>query len=942
MATAKEICTGVPKSSLDSTVSDIHIAQLAKVMDEWQLLAPFFGLTRAEELEIVEQYRGRLQLQKREALRIWKLKNGSDATYRSLIEIFCTQERVDLAETLKGYLTSKNQIEAKVSSKNGVIDVFHAYLCDCYSHLPHPSTSQWPFLSSVTCKYVELDLYDVPPKGDLADTPSYHKQITLKYLFSAGNFKAKRKVILVEGVAGVGKTTLSWHACKEWAAGRLFNDIKLLIHVSLSDPELHSPSKLADLIPHHSEEMRKSVADAIAENGGKKVCFLLEGCDEAPQSAWEAFLNRFIAGRGGRAMVHNAHLILTSRPGISVQLAGFLTGRILIRGFQSLDTFFAKCSVDNKEQLVEAVKMKPELHSLCHLPLNAMILVYLYDVLKDNLPTTRTGLFDPLVRNFLFRHMKERTSHKVSSIRNLPEGLPTDIRQSLTKVSELAYKSILGQKKVVDEQTLTGFGLSEIDNALGFLRVHLRLTMYGASECYSFMHLSLQEYLAAFYISQMNERGQAAAIKKVFDQNPLSPVLTFYAGLTRLTVKQVRDVFFKVLEHPLDVASVVKQLGLNHPNTFFRANPADDVRRKVLALINCIYEAQNLCLIPYIQLPLRDIGGVDITESSCKGKGSEGVTRQKNRYVTLRGFLLYPTDCLSIGYFARHVGQQTNHRLDLELDFCPLGDMEIKALTQELKKPADKENVSLTLRKVHLSVDALASLSTVFTPYSCLVGLSISGEMLDDIQLATQYLIEGFNRSRCKDLELYPCSYRAIYHLVLLFKCPNLNSCNLYSSRDLFVSSTIVRLFSESLKFTHMSYLCLAECGIDDDALMLLAPGVSYRHCTLVELDIDKNLYSDDALKDFLQYYFRSMFDSEPHPGQLCSLSVTHISDIHRNLVEEINSFRSCQFSRPSRALTIMCISELIKNNKVLQAELKGVALLQLRSDLCHRSPHHS
>ena len=51
------------------------------------------------------------------------------------------------------------------------------------------------------------------------------KQVALKSLFSAGDSKGKRKVILIEGVAGAGKTTLSWHAHKEWAEGKLFKDI---------------------------------------------------------------------------------------------------------------------------------------------------------------------------------------------------------------------------------------------------------------------------------------------------------------------------------------------------------------------------------------------------------------------------------------------------------------------------------------------------------------------------------------------------------------------------------------------------------------------------------------------------------------------------------------------------------------------------------------------
>ena len=71
MATAKETCKSVPKSYLDHVISDIHIAQLAKSVTEWQELAPFLGLSPAEEKEIVEQCSGRLKIQTREALRKW-------------------------------------------------------------------------------------------------------------------------------------------------------------------------------------------------------------------------------------------------------------------------------------------------------------------------------------------------------------------------------------------------------------------------------------------------------------------------------------------------------------------------------------------------------------------------------------------------------------------------------------------------------------------------------------------------------------------------------------------------------------------------------------------------------------------------------------------------------------------------------------------------------
>ena len=74
MATAKEICEAVPQSLLDSPVDDLHLAELATVMTEWRGLAPFLGLTPAEEEVIIVKHRDDLQLQIREALHKWKEK----------------------------------------------------------------------------------------------------------------------------------------------------------------------------------------------------------------------------------------------------------------------------------------------------------------------------------------------------------------------------------------------------------------------------------------------------------------------------------------------------------------------------------------------------------------------------------------------------------------------------------------------------------------------------------------------------------------------------------------------------------------------------------------------------------------------------------------------------------------------------------------------------
>ena len=937
MATAKETCKNVTKSCLDHDISDIHIAQLAKSVTEWQELAPFLGLTPAEEKEIVEQYSGRLKIQTREALRKWKEKNGRKATYQNLIKIFREQDRADLADVVENLSTlSDNKTtgtgSSGISNSNIImIDTFHDYLHDCYSNLSHPSFLRWPNLSS-NC-YVEPDLLDVPVKGQI-DDPSLVQPIPLKFLLAAGRSKAKRKVVLLEGVAGVGKTTLSRHACKEWATERLFEDIKLLIHVSLNDREFHSASKLADLIPHTSKEMRTSVAKAITEKRGKGICFLLEGCDEAPPSLWQSFLSRFIEGTGGRSMLPDAHIILTSRPGsIPIQVANCLTGRVIIKGFSLLE-YVSKLHLENEKQLLEFLEMRPELYSLCHLPLNAMILVYLHKF-SDTLPSTRTGLFSLFVEHFLLRHMQTRTTAycEISSIDNFPDGLPNEIFHSFTAISKLAYQSILERQKVIDQKLLGEIGFSSVDNAFGFLQVHQRLTMHGTHRQYTFIHLSLEEYLAAFHITQMDRQNQIRAVENVFNQNPLSPVLTFYAGLSGLKIGEVRDLLLKVFSESIDIEDIVKKLGLNDPDSVHKVNPASDPRRHMLALMNCMYETQNSTLFAHAKLSTRDAQFAEMqVQIVC---------------IRLLGMFLYPTDCLSIGSFIRNmISQIRNISYFVDLSFCLLGDMEIKALAIDLQKPGVpieyKALATIVFEGTYISTGAINYLATLISTHSCITGLDVDISLMKNNTLFFKYCIEGFMNSKhlllqkVITLRSICCNPNIIYYLILLLRYPNLNCFDLgFGNQLLFTSPSAMPLFCEALKYSHLISLNLCSCGIDDNLLKSLTSIVCSQSCTIQAFYLFDNPYSEHGLTCFLEFLLNSPF------VQLRDLHVKHLSEGHKKQLQSINDIRK-YYNWPK--LRIDQQDEFLLRFRN-EERVKAVTLLNfytlMRPDLAIHSPHH-
>ena len=70
MAEVVDICAGVPQRLLNTSIHDLHIADIVCYFTEWEQMAPYLGLTETEEADIREKYPNRPKLQRREALQL--------------------------------------------------------------------------------------------------------------------------------------------------------------------------------------------------------------------------------------------------------------------------------------------------------------------------------------------------------------------------------------------------------------------------------------------------------------------------------------------------------------------------------------------------------------------------------------------------------------------------------------------------------------------------------------------------------------------------------------------------------------------------------------------------------------------------------------------------------------------------------------------------------
>ena len=152
------------------------------------------------------------------------------------------------------------------------------------------------------------------------------------------------------------------------------------------------------------------------------------------------------------------------------------------------------------------------------------------------------------------------------------EDLPhdSDLYQQLMKVGGIALYGIL-RKQVIFKQ------LPEGCSDLGLLVKHTALYTGEESTTYNFFHLTLQEYMSAFYISQLPADEQKALFHK--HSTSMDVVWKFVAGLTKM-----QNIGWEEF-------NMVKKKELVKDRYEYKVN---DVVEVDLFLLECLYETQDM------------------------------------------------------------------------------------------------------------------------------------------------------------------------------------------------------------------------------------------------------------------------------------------------------------------------------------------------------------
>ena len=317
------------------------------------------------------------------------------------------------------------------------------------------------------------------------------------------------RFILVEGPPGIGKSTFAWEVCRRWDEIESLRDYHTVVLLKLREKWVLNATSLPELFRYeYDPDMSKSISVELAKTQGSNLLLILDGFDEVSHSFHEkSVIKRILC----RTLLPECTIILTTRPVAKATLESICQPRfdkyVEIIGFTEEERVRYITEVFSKEPKLQVNFLKymflvPHIKSMMYIPLNCAIIAQVYYESQSSrhltIPRTRTQLYKALTNSLLVRHMKMKESNcEYTSM--LPEGLDEENMKSFKTLAKFAFESYhKGESRKVT------FFKEDIPEGLvhfGFMNESTEMyASKGVEKTFSFLHLSLQEYLAAWHL----------------------------------------------------------------------------------------------------------------------------------------------------------------------------------------------------------------------------------------------------------------------------------------------------------------------------------------------------------------------------------------------------------------------------------------------------------
>jgi len=348
--------------------------------------------------------------------------------------------------------------------------------------------------------------------------------------------KSPPYVILIEGEPGIGKTVLSKEIAFLWANGTVLKHKKVLILMFLCDPRVQKLTSIVELAQYvtcvsQDSKVAEVFSSYLINTSGKNILFVFDGYDELPEALRHKSL---IADIINRKVLPCCDIVITSRPTASAHLHKVVERRIEILGFTSEGRrkYIDQACQSNSskiDKIMEYLQSNPFIDSLCYLPFNMTIIMCLFmESSQSHLPTTQTEMINQFMCMTISRYCR-RKENTILSFNSLFE-IPKNYKKLLKEFSWLAF-DLLGKDKVIFSNADVPQLPYKNVHDMGLLKAVNFVNFTDNCE-YSFLYFSLQEFLAAFYITSLSTAEQEKIIRRNFWNSRYLNTWIMYCGLT--------------------------------------------------------------------------------------------------------------------------------------------------------------------------------------------------------------------------------------------------------------------------------------------------------------------------------------------------------------------------------------------------------------------------
>ncbi|XP_062280939.1 protein NLRC3-like, partial [Scomber scombrus] len=328
------------------------------------------------------------------------------------------------------------------------------------------------------------------------------------------------RVVLMNGVAGVGKTFSVLKFTLDWAQRSENQDISLLILFSFRALNLIKDEQYSLLMLIHVfyPTLQKLIPEKLAVC---KVLFIFDGLDESrlsldfnnsevvsnvtQKSSVSVLLTNLIKGK----LLPSALIWITTRPAAANQIPPSCVDRVTeVRGFTDAqkEEYFRRRFSDEEQsnRVISHIKTSRSLHIMCLIPVFCWITATVLDHMltsdqRGELPKTLTNMYS----HFLLVQTKRKKNKYDERHETIPQELTKADGELLLKLGRLAFEQLEKGNIMFYQEDLEQCGL-DVTEALVLsgvcTQIFKRESVIFQKTVYSFVHLSVQEFLAAVYM----------------------------------------------------------------------------------------------------------------------------------------------------------------------------------------------------------------------------------------------------------------------------------------------------------------------------------------------------------------------------------------------------------------------------------------------------------